>query len=329
MPIRASLLVLVALALAAVAGSWTYATARWAAFTLQSSSVSPGQAAEGEAFAVTRLHFRYQGCTRFVTIAVGQRELDVARELDTGAVFRSPQPLRAAYLRALVAGQTRTASVRSVVSQLRALRDRLGLDSDQYAELLVRFVQAIPYGGVDGRVRLPAEVFAEGIAACDDRSLLLAALLVHEDYDAALFAFDYQSHAAVGLRSDGPGFRGTGYAFVETNWPAFIGEARGSYIAWAAWRRDPQVVSLGGSRVYSAAEEASFVAEMLERSRALARQLDEYVGFARSGPEKWRPAYIEQARRRAEAQRTVALIEAHDFDRARLFELLSADMPGL
>lgn len=326
-PVGATALLLLTLAGALVAGSWALAAARWAAFAVQASVLTFESAAEAEAVTST-LHFRYKGCTRFITVPVGQHELAAARALDTGAVFRSPQPLRAAYFRSLVAGQSRAASVRSVVSQLRQLRSGLGLDSDQYAELIVRFVQAVPYGGVDGRVRLPAEVFADGIAACDDRSLLLAALLLHEDYDVAMFAFDYQSHAAVGLRSTEPGFQGTGYAFIETNRPAFIGEAGGSYAAWAAWRRKPQVVRLGGSRVYSAEEEASFVAEMLERSHAVARQLDDYVGFARSGPDKWRPTYVEQARRKFEADRTVALIKAHDFDRASLFEALVARAPS-
>jgi hypothetical protein len=116
---------------------------------------------------------------------------------------------------------------------------------------------------------------------------------------------------------------------VCRNRPAFIGEAGGAYTVWPAWRRNPQVVRLGGNRIYSAEEEASFVAEVLARSHAVARQLDEYVGFARSGSEKWRPTYIEQVQRKFEAERTVALIKAHDFDRARLFEVLVTEAPGL
>lgn len=328
-PLRASALLLMTAVMALAVGSWALATARWAAFAVQASAPGFDSMIEAETPETVSLHFRYKGCTRFVTAEVTRGELEFARALDTAAVFRAPRPLRAAYLRTLVWSQTKSATVRSVVSQLRDLRDELGLDSDQYAELIVRFVQAIPYGGIDGRVRLPAEVFADGIAACDDRSLLLASLLLHEDYEAALFAFDYQSHAAVGLRSTSDGFQGTGYAFIETNQPAFIGEAGGSYVSWAAWRRDPQVVPLGGTRSYAAEQEAFFVAEMLKRSHAATRRLDEYVRFARSGPDKWRPTYDEQVKRKFEAQRVVTLIEAHDYDRARLFEVLAEDAPDL
>ena len=81
--------------------------------------------------------------------------------------------------------------------------------------------------------------------------------------------------------------------------------------------------------MYSAGDETSFIVGMRTRASYLTRQLEQYVDYAHSGPEKWRDAYAEQVRRKSEAERTVALIEAHDFDRERLFRALVERAPEL
>ena len=124
---------------------------------------------------------------------------------------------------------SRSSTIAQIADQLGRMRAGLGLDDDGYVELIARFVQEIPYGTLDGEVRLPVEVAASGSAVCDDKSVLLAALLVHEGYDTVVWAFDSQAHAAVGVRCLGPGMRGSGYAFIETTAPAYVGQVGGSY----------------------------------------------------------------------------------------------------
>jgi predicted CXXCH cytochrome family protein len=141
------------------------------------------------------------------------------------------------------------------------------LDSDEYVELLSRAVQSVPYGTPDWQIRLPATLIEDGRGVCTDKSVLLAALLLHEGYDTGIWIFDTQHHAAVAVRGAGLGFGGTRYSFIETTREAYVNEyddellARGTYIA------PPRLVRLGGSAIYTADDEASFVADELRRSR--------------------------------------------------------------
>lgn len=267
--------------------------------------------------------FRYHGRTRFVAVPVDADELRAARELDASAVFSTVGPLRAGYVRALVRSQARSRTVGVIAAQLFALRTSMGLDSDEYLELIARFVQEIPYGKIDTEVRLPAEIVASGSGVCDDKSVLLAALLVHEGYDTAVWAFDSQAHAAVGVRGLGSGMLGSGYAFIETTRPSYVGQMGGTLGSYAEWRREPQLVRVGGSRRYRSDLEAAFVAGALERARRHERRLSPYLRYVQSAPPRWEPAYRSAALRQTESGRLAALISASSDERERLFELLT------
>jgi len=270
------------------------------------------------------VHFPFRGRTRFVHVTIAASEVEAARRLDTSRVFASARWARGTYVRTLVDASSRSGTVEQIASELRGMRDELALDDDAYLELIARFVQEIPYGTVDRRVRPPVEVIAEGAGVCDDKSLLLAALLVHEGYDTAVWAFDAQAHAAVGVRCVGPGMQGSGYAFVETTGPAFVGQVRGTLGSYAMWRGAPQLVKVGGSTRYTADSEAEFVARTLERARRTARQLERYRELAHDGPVAWRPTYAAIAREQAAAQHLANLGDVANDDRARLFALLTA-----
>ena len=113
--------------------------------------------------------------------------------------------------------------VDSAARDLRAIRDQLGLDSDGYLELMVAYVQQIPYESVSDDPRFATEVVMEGRGDCDDKVFLLASLLKHENYKNAVI--DLGDHMALGVLSNGATFGKTGYAFVEATEPHYIGEA--------------------------------------------------------------------------------------------------------
>lgn len=269
------------------------------------------------------MHFRFRGQTRFVRIGIDDAELAAARRLDTSRVFSSMAPVRAAYLRMLVAEQSRSRTVAVIAVQLRGYRDLLGLDSDEYVELIARFVQEIPYGGADNETKLPVEVVSEGRGVCDDRSILLAALLVHEGYDTAVWAFDSQAHAAVGVKCLGPGMLASGYAFVETTQPAFVGQGDGAFVSRASWRRTPQLVRVGGRGVYRADLEAAFITRQLERARLIAHAPVQYARYVRTGPVHLRPVYESAAARQAGAHEWASRLGGSFDDRAQLYALLT------
>lgn len=113
-------------------------------------------------------------------------------------------------------------TVETVALDLRALRDRLGLDSDGYLELIVAYVQQVPYAEVSDDPRFAAEVVMEARGDCDDKVFLLASLLRHEGYKSVVI--DLGDHMAVGVPTNGTTFGKTGYAFVETTEPHYVGE---------------------------------------------------------------------------------------------------------
>lgn len=309
------------------AASFVRFSERLERFVAESRSL--GSQERPAAITISRVHFRYAGNTRFVEVPVSAAELAQARALDTSRVFASSRVVRGAYLRRLVADQSRHPVIERTAEELRSMRRRLKLDENEYVEFMARYVQSIPYGEVDGRVRPPGQVLAENVAACDDRSVLLASLLFHEGYDTALFTFEGQAHAAVGVRSADRGYRGTGYAFIETTRPAFVGEVGGRYIGFAAWRPVPHLVRLGGRSRYTAEHESSLVARRLERAREQARYLARYRGLSRTGPPRWRAVYRAAEMQQVEAEQLVAVIEANDFDREAIYRLLSKGGGGL
>jgi len=149
-----------------------------------------------------------------------------------------------------------------ILEQFHVIRDKQRLSSNRYLELITTFVQSIPYNvtmnedyidlpdilvcGVEllnpatayildpltdplAPPKFPVETFIDGEGDCDDKSLLLAALLVREDYATALLHFEDERHMAVGVQldDDRPGFRNTGYGYIEVSTPlAFEVETR-------------------------------------------------------------------------------------------------------
>jgi hypothetical protein len=91
----------------------------------------------------------------------------------------------------------------SVLTQLRNARYQGGdyLNDDQYLELIVAFVQQIPYVENSGSKRkYPIEVIYDKAGDADEKSLLLANLLAKENYDTALLFFEDNQLQEVGIR---------------------------------------------------------------------------------------------------------------------------------
>lgn len=216
--------------------------------------------------------FRFRGERHTLVARIDARRLAVARSLDGRWVFGSGGVARSRYIRRLVSSQTSDPTVEDLARQTRALRERLALDDAGYAELLVRAVQEIPYGE-QRQLQLPVEILADGQAVCSGKSLLLAALLVHEGYDTSVWTFDTQRHATVGIRITGSGFRGSGYALVETTKPSLIGQVDPALCAAGPVARAPQVIAVGGTRPYGAAAEARFCVVRLQDAERRAARL--------------------------------------------------------
>jgi hypothetical protein len=157
-----------------------------------------------------------------------------------------------------------------LLSELRRIRRTEGLNDDQYLELMVHFVQAIPYDP-DAPVcpRTPAGVILDWKGDCDEKSLLLLGMLHREGYDAAILLFTAQQHATAGIRIASvtqPSFRvfdtgGRKYVYIETTRPTFIGLYRDEFAT-----ANPVVIPSGnGTLTYHAINDVMHIVATQKR----------------------------------------------------------------
>ncbi len=194
---------------------------------------------------------------------------------------------KAGIYQAMVADPAQDSFYSSLAGAMRKVRDEKKLEPDAYAELMAVFVQSIPYEHQNlSTPRFPVETYVDGKGDCDDKSLLLAGLLSREDYRAALLYFEPEHHMAAGVGCQGPGYRGTGYAYIETTNVSLVGIVPVELEGGARLDSDPMVIPVGsGSRNYTRCNETGQIwqevldtasrLESLEASlQALEQELD-------------------------------------------------------
>jgi len=210
----------------------------------------------------------YRGASFSLVVPVDTGYLAAAQRVNGSALFGFNRSVRSAALHALTAEQLDDPFVSAMAIRLRVLRDQLALSDDDYVDLMTRAVQSIPYGTLHMSTFMPAMTVKGNSGVCADKSVLLAALLAHEGFDAGIWVFPTQAHAAVALRGTGPGLRGTGYTLVETTKLTYIGEVDQSLRAAGPVCEVPQLITLGaGTKRYTRDLETEFIADTLERVR--------------------------------------------------------------
>ncbi|PKG32124.1 hypothetical protein [Methanoregula sp.] len=127
---------------------------------------------------------------------------------------------------------------------------------DDQARIAISLVQQIPYrynqsyAQGSGNLRSPSMVLYDQSGICDEKSVLLTSLLEELGYGVVLFSFPDQQHTAVGIRSP-PAFswNNTGYAFVETTFPAIVTDDKGEYGGGGTLTGPPVIIPIadGGS----------------------------------------------------------------------------------
>jgi|TARA_B110001469_G_C9618787_1_gene308237 hypothetical protein len=99
---------------------------------------------------------------------------------------------------------------------LETLRSRtIGTDYD-IIQMIVGFVQSIPYDEYAADVNYPYETLAFNKGDCDEKSLLLCKLFNLEGYNSCLFLYEKEQHMAVGLKVADSGYYKNGYVFIES-----------------------------------------------------------------------------------------------------------------
>lgn len=268
--------------------------------------------------------FDFAETTVTVDVPVDRTALSAARELRTRRIFRSSGWLRTRYITTLVARGGSDALIVALAEELDREADALGLSGpDERLEFYVAAVQAIPYGTVDPEIRLPIEVVADGTGVCTEKSLLLAQLLAYEDYATVLWVLPTQKHVALGVATSGEGYHDSGFAFVETTRPAWIGECDQAYLAAGPIARRPVRIDLGGTRRYEAGMQVEYILRVLADARRDAKQYGPYGIYDESVVDEHAGEYADLATRSQYAYRIARWIEANPHSRAEVYSRLT------
>lgn len=257
---------------------------------------------------------------------------------------KSDRELTESYYRAYVEAPLQASIIEELCAEFAFIAQERSLSSDEYAELLVKFVQSIPYDESraalahadtigEGDPRFPVQVLADGTGDCDEKVFLLAAMLNHEGYGTAALLFEEELHMSLGIAAEGEdGYKGTKYTYVETTSPAYVSDAPVKLESGQELLSDPEVLVLGeGKKTYSHASVEEVELIIMARDTALdAAKMKEKEIKNFKGSDKARNKLISQYDACYEAyntfQETVnekGATEDAFKDRAEAFEWLS------
>ncbi len=157
---------------------------------------------------------------------------------------------------------------------LRAGAPGTAKDPDEYLEYLTVYVQSMPYDTShdEAEPKFAVETVIDRAGDCDDKSILLAGLLSREGYNVSLLYFPADSHMAVGIAADEPGFRGSGYHFIEPTNLSLIGVPPETFENGKVLTSDPFVIPVGnGTKRYGKVDETRRIDQAAAEARSRAK----------------------------------------------------------
>ena len=183
------------------------------------------------------------------------------------------------YYRRMVGDPDQTRMLHLLYLGFSMAKERLKLSDDEFVDLVVRYVQSLEYVTVHSMVKYPVETVLDQAGDCDDRALLLTGILSEAGYDVCLFSFDAEAHAAAGIRvAPGYDFQNTGYAYIETTGPAYIGDVPLLEGNISVRESTPEVVAIGnGTRWYGAIRETQAILDMRTDAKSELSRLAELI----------------------------------------------------
>ena len=172
-----------------------------------------------------------------MSVYYGARQMNIALPADS----ENPREIQK-YIATFESDPAMEELYSSVLAQLHSARYRNGgyLSDDEYLELIVAFVQQIPYvENPSPKRKYPIEVIYDKAGDSDEKSLLLVNLLAREGYDTALIVFEDLGYETTGIRvvtelpdsslkvfSNGK----KDYILVDAGLPRFIGSVPDIYL---------------------------------------------------------------------------------------------------
>ncbi|MDY0088271.1 MAG: hypothetical protein RBS78_06990 [Coriobacteriia bacterium] len=245
-------------------------------------SIEPVQ--DAPPMAPTTISWQFEGKSAGVSVPVDAAVYQGAKNAQKSALFFAEVDELEwipAYYRAFVDEVHQEPTYDSMLASLSQLRDTLQLDDDRYVELIVSAVQSLTYR-TDPKYlepKFPIETLGDGDGDCDDKTLLVTALLAREGYDVAMLLFSAEQHVTLGIRSNGASFKNSGYTIVEMTTCSLFGWVpEGLDEGEVVLRSEPMVIKIGdGTRVYGAARQADAIRAAYDRAIAEAEALDAQI----------------------------------------------------
>lgn len=268
------------------------------------------------------LKFSFLGVDYSVKPAIDKKVYYGAVNANRKITVRSDKPeqeLNTLYYRAYVDDPLQEPLIDALCQELASIAAENQFTSDEYADFLAKFVQSIPYDHnraalafedtvSKGDPRFPIQVLVDGTGDCDEKVLLLAALLKHEGYGVSALLFVDELHMSLGLASEtGAGYKGTTYIYVETTSPCYISEPPEVLTSGTTLESNPTVLVLGeGTDFYSqaAVDEVSYLVNVRDTALKAADKKEKEIK-SYSGSEKGYRKLIAQYEACFEAYNTL------------------------
>lgn len=148
----------------------------------------------------------------------------LVRNNRTGPVFNSnsePTFVYKQYYLKTISEGNQSNYYSTILKRFQTVKKQYYLDDDQYLQLIVNYVQALPYYTNNSKVKYPLVTLIDSCGDCDDKSLLLVSLLSKEGYNVSIFIIPpeapyFINHAMAGIASNSSTFTKNGYAMIET-----------------------------------------------------------------------------------------------------------------
>jgi hypothetical protein len=278
-------------------------------------------AAAGPPINFTR-SFTFEKHAETVTVAVNRSVYEASKQTHRNILlFGDQKQAGARYYGAMIHDPSQEQIYADLLGQFRQIRAERNLTDDEYLELIAATIQSIPYrDGGSAPPKYPAELLAEGMGDCDDKSILIAGLLAREGYRVALLKFGPEGHMSMGVGSDAFLYKSTGYTYLEGMTPAYVGFPSAHLVA--SLDSEPLVIPVGsGTLLYHSGNETSYICNRSVFTRQKTEELSARLGqFPQS--EYTSTEYLALQNERDRYAGIRGYILSHPYDRPGVFRYL-------
>lgn len=233
---------------------------------------------DGE-FVTSTMKFPFQERTMSVSVTVSQGLYDAASGADKNAVllgdWKEDDDWTTGYYLSFLNSPEMEQVYSDTAETLKNEASGVAENSDEYLECLAVYVQSLTYDArPENRApKFPVETVIDTAGDCDDKSILLAGLLAREGYNVSLFYFPGDLHMAVGVAADEPGYRDSGYLFIETTNLSLVGIPTENFENGATLAADLFVIPVGnGTKEYGSADETRRIDQAAAAARVRAEE---------------------------------------------------------